>query len=117
MGGGDRCLRRCSGIATPTPPTLPERRAEYRKRGAQQRRRGAEYQDDPSQEVSLLFYRGFALEQMGEPEEAIADYEDCQASLLGACIKTRSTWRRCARAFFWPSSAAARRPNSICDGP
>jgi tetratricopeptide (TPR) repeat protein len=55
-----------------------ERRAEYRKRGAQQRR-GAEYQDDPTQKVSILFYRGFALEQMGEPEDAIADYEDCQA--------------------------------------
>jgi len=35
--------------------------------------------DDPSQEVSLLFYRGFALEQLGELEQAIADYEDCQA--------------------------------------
>jgi tetratricopeptide (TPR) repeat protein len=65
----------------PRQPRQPcqERRAEYRKRGAQQRRRGAEHREDPSQQVSLLFYRGFALEQMGEPEEAIADYEDCQA--------------------------------------
>jgi len=36
-------------------------------------------QDDPRQEVALLFYRGFSLEQMGELEEAIGDYEDCQA--------------------------------------
>lgn len=36
-------------------------------------------QDHPRQEAALLFYRGFALEQMGKFEDAIADYEDCQA--------------------------------------
>lgn len=36
-------------------------------------------QDAPSQEVLIRFYRGFALEQTGELEEAIADYEDCEA--------------------------------------
>lgn len=35
--------------------------------------------DAPSQEVSILFYHGFALEQMGELEKAISDYDDCQA--------------------------------------
>jgi tetratricopeptide (TPR) repeat protein len=43
------------------------------------RRSEGEYQDTPRQEVSILFYRGYALEQTGELEEAIADYEDCQA--------------------------------------
>jgi tetratricopeptide (TPR) repeat protein len=36
-------------------------------------------EDDPRLEVSLLFYRGFGLEQMRELEEAIASYVDCQA--------------------------------------
>jgi tetratricopeptide (TPR) repeat protein len=39
----------------------------------------AKLRNDPSQEASLLFYRGFALEQMDEVKEAIADYEECQA--------------------------------------
>jgi tetratricopeptide (TPR) repeat protein len=42
-------------------------------------RRGAKSQADPSQKASILFYRGFALEQLGELEKAVADYEDCQA--------------------------------------
>jgi tetratricopeptide (TPR) repeat protein len=61
--------------AVPTPPTSP---TSPRTRGAVAERE-AENRGDPSQEVSLLFYRGYALEQMGELEEAIADYEDCQA--------------------------------------
>jgi tetratricopeptide (TPR) repeat protein len=72
--------------ALPTPQTPPKARgAVARTRGAVAETQGgvpereAEYRDDPSQEVSLLFYRGYALEQMGELEEAIADYEDCQA--------------------------------------
>jgi len=36
-------------------------------------------QDAPSQEAAMLFYRGFAREQTGELEEAIADYADCEA--------------------------------------
>jgi tetratricopeptide (TPR) repeat protein len=35
--------------------------------------------NDPSQEASLLFYRGFALEQMDKVKEAIVDYQECQA--------------------------------------
>jgi len=39
----------------------------------------AGYESEPRLEASLLFYRGFALEQTGQLEEAVADYEDCQA--------------------------------------
>ncbi len=37
-------------------------------------------QDAPTREMELRFYRGFALEQKGELERAIADYMACQAT-------------------------------------
>jgi len=47
--------------------------------GLRFRRRKAESPDDSDRKLPLLLYRGFALEQLGELEKAMADYQNCQA--------------------------------------